>query len=117
MQRLLDLTTRMKLLLGFGLMVLFLLAVSIAAYVVSTDLRNTLESLYEEQFALAVDLKTMRANQNAIRADLLIMLVLTTPSEWDDWQQDISVREDENDVLMQGLLARAQNDPGLRSKL
>ena len=117
MQWFLNLTTRTKLLLGFGLMVLFLLGVSAASYAVSVELRNSLESLYEEQFAMAVDLKAVRANQNAIRADLMTMLLVTTPSEWEPWQQDIAERDEENDALMQGLLARAQGDPGLRSRL
>ncbi len=117
MQRFLDLTTRTKLLLSFGLMVLLLLAVSVAAYVASANLRSSLESLYEEQFALAVNLKTIRANHNAIRADVLSLLVSTSPAEREVWQQDISVRDNENDALMSELLAGALDDPVLHGHL
>ncbi len=114
MKRLLDLTTRAKLFLGFGLMILFLAAAIATAYIGITDIRDSEKKLYAEDFANAVDLKDVRANQNAIRADVLTML-LATDRELP--QQDIADRDKQNDAAMQRLLDRAENDPALRTRL
>ena len=117
MKRLLDLTTRAKLFLGFGLMIAFLAAVIATAYTGITAIRDSQKKLYAEDFANAVDLKDVRSNQNAIRADLLTMLLATNAADWELPQQDIADRDKENDAAVQRLLDRAENDQALRSKL
>ncbi|MBI3068028.1 MAG: MCP four helix bundle domain-containing protein [Betaproteobacteria bacterium] len=76
-----DLATRTKLLVGFGLIVLFLLAVIASAYVTITAMQASQKRLYEREFENAVDLKDVRSNQNAVRADILAMMFLTRRSE------------------------------------
>ena len=118
MQWLLNAPTRSKLLLGFGMMLLFILGAIIATYFSFTMLRNTYHNLYIDELSFALELKTMRANQNGIRANLLTMLLLDSTSEQQNrLRQDIQTRTDENTALMVSLLARTQDEPELRAQL
>ncbi len=117
MKWLLDLTTRAKLFLGFGLIIIFLAAVIATAYTGITAMRESQKALYAQDFTNAIDLKDVRSNQNAIRADVLTLLLATDSSQRDLLQKDIADREKENDATMQGLLDRTQNDATLHAGL
>jgi methyl-accepting chemotaxis protein len=113
---LLNAPTRTKLMLGFGLLLLFLVGAIIAIYVGFTTLRNTFHNLYDQEFALVIDLRTVRSNQNAIRSDLL-MILAGEADQLGPLQQDIQQRTDANNALMDNLLALAKDDPEARAKL
>ncbi len=117
MKWLLDLSTRAKLFLGFGLIIIFLAAVIVTAYTGITAMRESQKALYEQDFTNAVDLKDVRSNQNAILADVLTLLLATDSSQRDLLQKDIADRDKENDATMQSLLDRAQNDAALHAEL
>ena len=75
MQILLNLSTRAKLLLGFGFMVALLAAVSAIAYRDTGHLKISQQALFQDDLAIAYDLMTMRNGINRERAVLLSLAV------------------------------------------
>jgi PAS domain S-box-containing protein len=113
----LNLTTRAKLLVSFGLMIVLLAAMIATAYRGITAIQESQKSLYEQDFAAAVDLKDIRANQNGVRAALLDMMLATEGPGRTTWHQEIKDRVKKIGELTQGLLERGQHDPELLRRL
>ena len=72
-----DLATRTKLFLSFGLMVLFLLVVIVTAYYGLTTLRQSQDELFQDDFLSSVELVGLRSAQNRAHAELLEMMMIT----------------------------------------
>ncbi len=108
----LDLSTRGKLFLGFGLMVVLLAAVTITAYTGITALQQSQRRLYDEAFADATDLLTIRTNLNGFRAAMLEVMSVTARADQNVWLQDANDRGRQIDEILQRVIDRAHNDPG-----
>jgi methyl-accepting chemotaxis protein len=113
----LNLTTRNKLFLGFGLMIAFLAIVIAAANRGITMIQSSQHSLYQKEFANTVDLMTIRSDENGVRAATLDMLTATTRTGQETWQQDIKERSKEISDTTQHLLERNRNNPSLYARL
>ena len=113
----LDLKTRNKLLLGFGLMIAFLASVIMTAYWGVTSIQASQRSLYQMEFNNAVDLLNLRTNENGIRAALLNMMAVKSDQERKTWHQDIEQRGKESDDTLRNLLDRNRQEPGLLDRL
>lgn len=113
----LDLSTRAKLFAGFGLMIVLLVIVAATAYKGITAIQESQKSIYEREFANAFDLKDVRSNQNAIRADILTMILLTKRSDQEALDQDFRGRAKHVAEVMKGLLDRNKGDARIHSKL
>jgi methyl-accepting chemotaxis protein len=113
----LNLTTRNKLFLGFGLMIVFLATVIVTAYQGIAAIQAAQQKLYQEEFANAQDLMELRADENGVRAAVLDMLVVTKQSDREAWHQDIKERSKEISEIAQRLLERNRNDTRLHTKL
>jgi methyl-accepting chemotaxis protein len=113
----LDLTTRAKLFLGFGLMIAFLATVIVAAYIGIAAIQESQKRLYREDFANAIDLKDIRTDQQAERAVVLAMMLLTKRHEQEAVQREIKDRLQDSAEKMQRLLERTRSDPKLLAKL
>src|SRR5205809_1025154 len=96
----LNLLTRTKLFLSFGLIIIFLGIVIVVAYTGIMSMQEAQKRLYEEDFANAVDLASLRLNQNGVRAAQLDMLIVDKRSDQEAWQQDIKDRSKEIDEIM-----------------
>jgi len=107
----LDLSTRAKLFLGFGLMVVSLAAVIVTAYMGITALQQSQRRLYDEAFANATELLTVRSNLNGARASMLMMVLVTARADQVAWQQDVEDRSQEIDESLRELIGRQQSDP------
>ena len=87
---------RGKLFLGLGLIILILAVVIATAYVSLARIMRSAEIIYSHQFVAAMDLKDMRANQNGIREDMLVMMLSEkNPAEQKTRIQDIKGRLEE----------------------
>ncbi|MBI2311241.1 MAG: MCP four helix bundle domain-containing protein, partial [Betaproteobacteria bacterium] len=111
------LTLRIKLLAGFGVILLSLAVVVAIGYAGIGALRETQRSLFEEQFANAVDLKDIRSNQNAISADIAMMILLAKASDQERFQRDVKARTEEVDATLKQLLDRNRSNPALFSRI
>lgn len=106
----LNMITRNKLLLGFGLVMLLLVGVIAIAYRSITAMQSSQEILYHRDFADSVNLMTLRSKINGERAALLNMMLLKQSSEQAKWQDDIKKRNADIDKLLQQLIASQRDD-------
>ena len=106
----LNLSTRAKLFLGFGLMVLLLVVMVTTAYDGIGTIRASQQRLYEVDFADAVDLSLLRANSNGARMETLEMMLTPRPSEQGALQREIQNRKKTNDEIVQKLQQRNRGD-------
>jgi len=112
-----NLAMRSKLLLSFGLIVLFLVGMEMNAYTAITNILASEKVIYEKEYATAIDLKDIRSNQNAIQADLVTMLLVTEPADRQVLEQDIKTRSQENTERLTASLDRNPDKPALLLKL
>jgi len=113
----LNLTTRNKLFLGFGLMILFLVTVIATAYRGIAAIQASQHSIYQEEFANAVDLLNLRTNENGVRAAVLDMLVAVAQSDQEVWHRDIKERSKDISAITQRLLERNRSDLSFSAQL
>lgn len=113
----LNLSTRTKLFLSFGLMIIFLAVVIVTAYVGIITIQKSQGKLYQEDFANVADFWNLRANINGMRASQLMMMSVTKRSDQEVWHQDIKERNKRFDDVMSMLVERARNDHNFLSRL
>jgi len=113
----LDLATRRKLLLAFGLMIFFLAAVIVTAYTGITAIQEAQKRLHDHDFANAVDLAELLSNENGVRAAQLTMMVLPNRPDREPWGQDANTRSEEIETILRTLLERGRTDPRLFLRL
>ncbi|MDP2256574.1 MAG: methyl-accepting chemotaxis protein, partial [Polaromonas sp.] len=113
----LDLTTRNKLFVCFGLIFALMAWVIATAYTGISTIRESQERLYQEDFANLSDLQTLRVHQNQIRALMLEAQLLSKRAEQEPLLAQAAERSQLIDRLLLGLLARAKNDPSQLSRL
>ena len=113
----LNLATRNKLFLGFGLMIVFLATVIVTAYSGITAIQASQKNLYRENFSNAVDLLNLRSDENGIRAALLSMMAVTKRSDQEIWHQEINKRSKEIAEGIRQLLERNRDNPHLFSRI
>ena len=113
----LDLATRGKLFVGFGLMLAFLAIVIVTAYLGISAIQVSQKNLYQRDFANAVDLLKLRTDQNGIRAALLSMLLATERSDQEPWHQEIKERKAEIAETVRQLQERNRNDSRLSGRI
>jgi methyl-accepting chemotaxis protein len=112
-----NLTTRIKLFFGFGLMVLFLGTVVVTTYTAMKAMVVAQERLYKQAFVDVVDLLSLETNTNENRVGILTMMNVSGRSAQEAWQKRIDQNAKENDEIMGRLLEGNRNDPELLSKL
>src|SRR5690554_4728375 len=114
-----NLMTRTKLMVGLGIIILLLIIIMGNAYQSISSMQISQKSLFEEEFATAVDLKDIRSNQNAIRANLLAMMEIADPAspEFMTHLTDIDKRKNESETKLEKLFERNRKDPVIYRKL
>jgi methyl-accepting chemotaxis protein len=117
MKWLLDLATRGKLFIGFGLMIVLLALVIVTSYASITAIEKSQKNLYEEDFANVRGPMHLRAEQNGVRAALLNMMMTAHRSEQEAWHEDVRERAGKIDAIMEELLERNRDDPRLSGRL
>ena len=113
----LNLSTRGKLGIGFGLMGILFTVVIMTAFSGLTSIKSAQRSLYRQEFANARDFLVLRSNLNGIHASLLGMIVETQDSKMDYWLQDIKQRGEVIGEITQRLQQRNRNDARLVDQL
>ena len=113
----LDLTTRNKLFVCFGLIFALIAWMIASAYTGLNTIRESQDRLYREDFANLSDLQTLRVHQNQIRALMLEAQLLSKRAEQDPLLAQASERSQLIDRLILSLLTRAKNDPRQLSRL
>jgi methyl-accepting chemotaxis protein len=117
MQWFLDRSTRAKLFLGFGLLLLCLGTALAVAYSAISGIRDSQKQLYEREFQTALELRDIRGNQNANQAALLMMMEVSERAQQDALERTISSRSREDTDTLRQLVERNRNDPVLGPRL
>ncbi|MFH2083613.1 MAG: methyl-accepting chemotaxis protein [Pseudomonadota bacterium] len=113
----LNLATRNKLFLGFGLMFAFLATVIAAAYWGIASIQASQQRLYQREFANAIDLLNLRSDENGARAAALSIMIAPTPAERDVWAQKTNTRSEEIAAEIRRLLERNGDDPRMAGRI
>lgn len=112
-----NLQTRWKLLGGLGLVMVILIVALGSVYVNMADVVRSQETLYRENFVAAMALKDMRANQNGIREDMMVMMLSQkSPSVLKARVEDIRVRTEEIKRDVEKARTALKNTPAFFSK-
>lgn len=113
----LDLSTRNKLFVGFGLMIAFLSGVITIGYRGIVSIQASQHSIYEKEFVSVVDLLKLRLNENGVRAALLSMMDAQSDTVRESWHKEIKQRSKEISSLIQQLKARNLDDAQVSARL
>ena len=117
MNWLLNVSTRAKLFLGFGLMLVFLVIVGASAWWSIASIQEVQKALYEEDFADVSDIQEVLASLDENRAGLLSMLLLTQRSEQEALQRTIREHSQANEEKLRSLKERSHDDAQVRALL
>jgi len=112
-----DMAMRGKLFVSFGLMIALLAIVVATAYTGITAIQTSQNRLYEEDFANAVDLMQLLAEQNGLRAGIMTMLALSQQAEQEIWRQDVEERARVIDALLRQLQQRNREQTQMTRRL
>jgi methyl-accepting chemotaxis protein len=113
----LNLQTRTKLFLGFGLIIALLAAITLTAYQGLSAVTASQKILFERDFALATDLLKLGADLNLQRASMLEMMNTTNQADQSALERGVNQRADEIDQNLAGLGERLKNDAKVFSQL
>ena len=103
-----DLATRTKLFLSFGLMIVFMLVVIGAAYIGLTTLRQSQETLFRDDFLPSIELLKLRSSQNRAHAQLLEMMMIEDRARQQELERDIAAKSREVDAGLKLVAASLQ---------
>ena len=112
----LDLSTAAKLFFSFGMMILLLAAAILAAYRGINATRQA-QMKAQQELMSAVNLREIRANQNAVRGNVLAMMLLTNQPEQKVLETDIKTRSEENNETIRNLQELNQDNARFLSRL
>jgi methyl-accepting chemotaxis protein len=106
-----DLATRTKLFLSFGLMIVFMLVVITAAYLGLTAVHRSQESLFHDDFLPSIELLKLRSSQNRAHAQLLEMMMTRDKARQQELERDIVTRTREVEEGLKLVAASLQGRP------
>ena len=106
-----DLATRTKLFLSFGLMIVFMLVVIAVAYLGLTAVHRSQESLFQDDFLPSIELLKLRSSQNRAHAQLLEMMMTRDRARQQELERDIVTRTREVDEGLKLVAASLQGRP------
>lgn len=112
-----NLSTRVKLFLGFGIIIALLIAVIVIAKNGITIIEQTEEGIFTSEFANTKDFLVLKANESDVRLALLMMMSASDKAGKDMWNQRIKENAEEISKLMQRLLERNKDEPKILSNL
>jgi len=107
----LDRTTKTKLFLVFGLMVVFLFCVIVTAYTSITAIQKSQSDLFREDFLPTTELIELRSDQNRVRAQLLEMMITKNRAKQQVIEEDVRARAKEVDEGLNKISAALKEQP------
>jgi methyl-accepting chemotaxis protein len=107
-----DLSTRVKLVLSFGLMVFLLLVVITTAYRGLVSLYQSQEALFQQDFLSSIALVQLLADQNRVRAELLEMMMIKDRDKQLKLEEDIRERAKAVDAGLDLVAEAVRGFPG-----
>jgi methyl-accepting chemotaxis protein len=109
----LDIKTKSKLLLGFGVLLILLIIVIGTACLSISSLRQSQQVLFDQGFTTSVSLESLMADLNDIRAQLPVMMLAKSQTEMANASQQIDADNQDMAALLPVIQAQLQKAPGL----
>ena len=106
----LNLPTQSKLFMGFGLIVVLLIASMLTASLILSEIQASQKALFGHDFTLVTDLMQLRADLNRQWADIQQMMLTTNRVEQEAIEKDLRNRATETDHIVQELFQLEGND-------
>src|SRR5437016_2949980 len=113
----LNLPTQSKLFMGFGLIVVLLIASLLTASLILAEFQASQKALFEHDFTLVTDLVQLGADLNRQRADIQQMMLTTSRVEQEAIEKDLRNRAQEADHLTQELFQLEGNEANFLRRL
>jgi methyl-accepting chemotaxis protein len=111
-----NLTTRAKLIFGFGIIWILLAVVIIIAYISFIEITGSEKDLYDIHFTDALDLQQLRSHQNYNRGQILEMMLTADRSKQNTIVENIKGRSQQIDGIIEHLL-KLDPDPQFQAQL
>lgn len=112
-----DIPTRTKFMIGFGIVIAFLIIVIITANWGISNVKNFLDDVATSELPNSTDVLKLKSAQDEVRVALLTMMSLSERSGRETWHQVIRDSAAEADRIMQGLMERNKREPHILSRL
>jgi methyl-accepting chemotaxis protein len=113
----LNLSTRGKLLIGVGLLVILTGVMGFWSYKGMEAMTRSADSLYEKEFKNVRDLLLIRSSQNGMRANLLDMMVVKDPGQQASYERVVQDYSTRADSLLAQLEQRNKGNAALLAEL
>lgn len=113
----LNLSTRAKLFVGTGLLVILAGTMFFWAYRGTAAMKRSADNLYAKEFKNVRDLLLIRAAQNGMRANLLDMILIKDPAQRAPYEQRVRSYSEQADNLLAQIERRNQDDSALLAEL
>ncbi len=107
---------KVKLYVGFGALIALVVALAASAYSGIQEMRVSERALADEILVNLTDLPSLRANINAERLDLA-MLLEADSSDWETWVENLRNRTENDYAIINRLILRLRSDPYESAKL
>ena len=111
-----DLSTRAKLVLSFGVMWLLLAVVILTAYKSITGVTRSEQAMHDVHFTIALELGELRSHQNYNRGQILEMMITTDKSAQEAIERNIKERGQQIDGIIEALFT-LDTDSQFRTRL
>jgi len=112
-----NLSTRMKLFFGFGIIIAMLIGVTVIAKNGITIIEQIQKDIVTMEYANTRDLLAFKASENETRMALLMMMSASDRAGKELWHQRVRENAEEISKLMQRLLERNKNDQPILNRL
>jgi len=112
----LDLSTRTKLFLGFGMMAAVLVLVATMASNVISSISKSNEVLFNDDFLVVRDLISARSDINRIRAAITMILIMDTEEAKEKWRDQVKDADKTLDEEISLVREKLGSDPQIQSK-
>lgn len=106
-----NLSTRLKLVISFGLMIFFLLVVIITAYNGLTTIRQSQAELFQDDFLSSLGLVKLEADLNRARVQVLEMMIVQDRTKLEAIEREITERSKEVDEGLQFVSESVKGSP------
>src|SRR4030067_1981110 len=112
-----NLSTRMKLFLGFGIIIALLIAVTVIAKRGISSVEKSQKDIVTMEYANTRDILALKANESDVRMALLMMMSASDRAGKELWHQRVKENAEEISKSIQRLLERNKDEPKILSKL
>lgn len=112
-----NISTRAKILLGFGLLLVFMTIVMLSAYASITQMSRSQKELYFKEFKNALELVEFRSDENRIRALLLEMMLTNDKAKQRELERELNERAQEFEKIGRDLMELNKDEPNILVKL